>query len=60
MIQIAVLNQQNKVLAETLHADTAMLSLDRKWVDGDHIEITTEPGSHLSVQMDAALPEGEV
>jgi len=60
MIQIAVLNQQNKVLAETLHADTAMLSLDRKWMDGDHIEITTEPGSHLSVQMDAALPEGEV
>ena len=60
MIRITVSDQQNKVVAESFHAETAMLCTDREWTDGDCIEVTTEPGSHLWVRMDAALPEGEV
>ena len=60
MIHIAALDRQNTVIAETAHEDTAMLCADREWAEGDRIEIRTEPGSHLTVKMDAALPEGEV
>ena len=60
MIGILVLDGRNTVLAQTLHADAAMLCLDREWREGDRIEVTAEPGSHLAVRMDVTLAEGEV
>ena len=60
MIQISVLDRQNTLIAESSHTDTAMLCLDRAWIDGDRVQIIKEPGSHLAVQMDAALAEGEI
>ena len=60
MIQILVLDQKGKRIAETTHADSALLCVDREWEEGDRIEIRTEPGSHLMVKTDVTLEEGEV
>ena len=60
MIRIRALDSRNTLIAEAAHADTAMLCVDRKWEDGDRIEITAEPGSHLRTRMDVTLGEGEV
>ncbi len=60
MIRIRVLEQNHTPVSETVHADSAMLCVDREWAEGDRVEIVTEPGSHLAVKMDAALAEGEV
>ena len=60
MIRIVVLDAQNRVVMEALHTDTVLLCVDRAWQEGDRIEILTDPDSHVMVQMDVALPEGEV
>ena len=60
MIRLLVLNQNNQLIAETAHPDTALLCVDREWEEGDRIEIVSDPGSHLMVQMDVTLAEGEV
>ena len=60
MIQILVLDKTNTLIAETGHPDAAMLCVDREWEQGDYVEIISEPGSHLIVQMDVTLAEGEV
>ena len=60
MIQLRVLNQSNALIAETSPADPAQLCLNRVWQEGDRVEITAEPGSHLWVRMDATLEEAEV
>ncbi|MBR2663930.1 MAG: carbohydrate-binding protein [Clostridia bacterium] len=60
MIQILALDQKNTVIAETIHPDTPMLCLDRKWEQGDRVEIVSDPGSHLIVKTDVMLAEGEV
>ena len=60
MIRISVFDRNHEVLAEAGHPEEALLCVDREWLGGDYIEITAEPGSHLMVRMDAALPEGEV
>lgn len=60
MIRIQILDREDRVIAEASHGDSAMVCADRRWQEGDHIEITAEPGSHLMARMDAALAEGEV
>ena len=60
MIQILVLDQNNMLIAETIHPDTALLCVDREWEEGDRIEIVSDPGSHLIVKIDVSLAEGEV
>ena len=60
MIRILVLDQANGQIAETVHSETAMLCVDIAWEEGDRIEIMSDPGSHLIVKMDVALPEGEI
>ena len=60
MIELLVLDQKNSVLARAAHEDAALLCVDREWEKGDHITIVSGPGSHLMVQMDVALAEGEV
>ena len=60
MIRIQILDREDRVIAEASHGDSAMVCADRSWQEGDHIEITAEPGSHLMARMDAALAEGEV
>ena len=60
MIQILALDQKNSPIAETSHADTALLCVNREWAEGDSIEIISDPGCHLMVQMDVTLGESEV
>ena len=60
MIRLLVLNQNNQLITETAHPDTALLCVDRKWEKGDRIEIVSDPDSHLIVKMDVTLAEGEV
>ena len=60
MIRLLVLNQNNQLIAETAHPDTALLCVDREWEKGDRIEIVSDPDSHLIVKMDVTLAEGEV
>ena len=60
LIRMLVLDQKNELIAETNHPDTALLCVDRAWAEGDHVEIASDPGSHLMVQMDVTLPEGEI
>ena len=60
MIQILALDQKNLPIAETSHTDTALLCVNREWAEGDFIEIISDPGCHLMVQMDVTLGESEV
>ena len=58
MIRLLVLNQNNQLIAETAHPDTALLCVDRVYEAGDTVVITGP--RHMTVQMDQALPAGEV
>ena len=58
MIRIVVESKDGAVLAEAQHPEEAMLSVDRVYRDGDRVRISG--GKHLRVQMDQAIPEGEV
>ena len=60
MIRLIASDRNNKLIAEAVHADSAMMCVDRVWEEGDRVEITAEPGSHLIVKMDVTLAEGEV
>ena len=48
------------LLARAAHSDEVLLALDRQWAEGDRVEITAPPHSHLWLRMGAAIPEGEV
>ncbi len=58
MIAVSVLASDGSVLASVSHPEEAMLSVDRAWQPGDRILISG--AAHLWVQMDQALPAGEV
>ena len=58
MIKIVLRDAAGKVLASASHDQEAMLCVDRAYQPGDTIEITGY--DHLWVQMDQALPSGEV
>ena len=75
MINIVALDREGTVIAgacspadrqEDGHpacGEQAGLCVDREWQEGDRIRILTDPAgrpAHLTVRMDAALPEGEV
>ncbi len=59
MITIKVLDAQGRLLAENAHETEALLRVDREYLPGDVIEITSD-SRHLVVQMDATLLPGEV
>ena len=58
MITISVLSADGTLLAASEHPAEAFLSVDRVYQPGDVIRITG--AAHLRVQMDQALPSGEV
>ena len=58
MISIVVQSSDGTVLASAGHPEEALLSVDRIYRPGDEIRISG--ASHLFVQMDQALPSGEV
>lgn len=58
MIVIRALDADGKILAEAAHETEALLCVPRAYREGDAIEISG--GRHLFVQMDQALPAGEV
>ena len=57
-MNITVLSSEGTVLASADHPEEVWLSVDRVYRPGDRIRITGP--SHLRVQMDQALPAGEV
>ena len=58
MITILVQAADGTILASSEHPEEAFLSVDRVYQPGDVIRVTG--GRHLRVQMDQALPAGEV
>ena len=58
MIEIQVLTGDGRVLARCAHEREALLCVDRAYAPGDRIVLSG--GAHLWVQMDQALPAGEV
>ena len=58
MISILVRSADGTLLASAEHPEEALLSLDRAYRPGDVIHISG--AKHLRVQMDQALPSGEV
>ena len=58
MITILVQAADGTVLASSEHPEEAFLSVDRVYQPGDVIRISG--GRHLRIQMDQALPSGEV
>ena len=58
MITILVQSADGTVLASSEHPEEAFLSVDRVYQPGDVIRISG--GRHLRIQMDQALPSGEV
>ena len=58
MISIIVQSSDSSVLASASHPEEVFLSVDRVYQPGDRILISG--AAHLRVQMDQALPAGEV
>ena len=59
-MEMIVKDGVGNVLAHAAHPEEVLIALDRRWAEGDRVEITAPPHSHLWLRMGAALPEGEV
>ena len=59
-MEITVRDKDGNILAGAAHPEEVLLCLDHQWDEGDIVEITAPPFSHLWVRMNAAIPEGEV
>ena len=59
-MEITVRDKNGTVLAKAAHPEEVSLCLDHQWNDGDAVEITAPPCSHLWARMNAAIPEGEI
>ena len=59
-MEITVRGADGAVLGHSSHPEEVLLCLDHLWQEGDTVEITAPPLSHLWVRMGAAVPEGEV
>ena len=59
-MEMIVKDDAGNVLASAEHPVETLIALDRQWADGDQVEITAPPHSHLWLRMGAAIPEGEV
>ena len=42
MIRLIVSDRNNKLIAEAVHADSAMMCVDRFWEEGDRVEIAAD------------------
>ncbi|MBQ8201655.1 MAG: carbohydrate-binding protein [Clostridia bacterium] len=60
MIWIECRNAVGEVLAACTHEQEALLCVDRVYEEGDVLVLRCDDCHHLMVQMDAALPAGEV
>lgn len=60
MICIEYRNQAGEVLATCTHASEALLCICQEYREGDVFFIRCDDSQHLQVQLDAALPSGEV
>ena len=59
-MEMIVKDGAGNVMARAEHPAETLIVLDRQWAEGDRVEITTPPHSHLWLRMGAAIPEGEV
>ena len=59
-MKITVRDSGGRILGEAAHPDETLLCLDHVWEEGDRVEITAPPESHLWLRLNAAIPEGEV
>ena len=60
MINIEYKNASGETLARAEHAAEALLCVEAAYAAGDSIVITAQPGTHLMLQLDAAMAPGEV
>lgn len=58
-MEMIVKDGMGNVLAYTEHPDEVQIALDHQWAEGDRVEVTAPPHSHLWLRMGAAIPEGE-
>ena len=58
MLSVSVLSSEGVLLASAEHSEEVWLSVDRVYQPGDRILVSG--AAHLRVQMDQALPSGEV
>ncbi len=59
-MEMIVKDGAGKVLARAEHPDEVLIALDHQWDEGDRVEVTAPPHSHLWLRMGTAIPEGEV
>ena len=59
-MEMIVKDGMGNVLARTEHPDEVQIALNHRWAEGDRVEITAPPHSHLWLRMGATIPEGEV
>ena len=59
-MEMIVKDGAGNVMARAEHPAETLIVLDRQWAEGDRVEITAPPHSHLWLRMGAAIPEGEV
>ena len=59
-MEMIVKDGAGNVLARAEHPVETLIALDRQWAEGDQVEITAPPHSHLWLRMGVAIPEGEV
>ena len=59
-MELIVYDRAGNELARAGHPGEVLLALDRRWAEGDRVEIQAPEGAHLWLRMNAAIPEGEV
>ena len=59
-MKMTVKNALGQELARTESGDECLLCLSRPWEEGDTVEVSCPPKSHLWLRMSASVPQGEV
>jgi len=59
-MEMTVRSGSGEVIGRAVHPEHVLLYLDHVWEEGDLIEITAPPGSHLWVHPGISVPGGEV
>lgn len=59
-MEIMIKNSAGDIKKQAVHPSEVLLCLDHQWQDGDTVEISAPPLSHLWVKLNASVPGGEV
>ncbi|MBR7041364.1 MAG: carbohydrate-binding protein [Clostridia bacterium] len=59
-MKLTVKDREGTILAQAEHAEEARLCVEHVWDEGDEVEVSAPPMSHIWLGTDASVPEGEV